>query len=774
VTSGLAAPLVATHAGDGSGRIFVAQQAGQIRIVRAGVPGPTPFLNLGNGGLNRAVTGGERGLLGLAFHPQFSTADAQGEGKFYVYYSASSVLGGNHDSVVSEFRTSPDPDLAEGTSERELLRFRQPFLNHNGGDIHFGPDDGLLYIATGDGGSGGDPQNNAQNLASLLGKILRIDVDGSDSPNGQYGIPAANPFSGQAGARPEIYAYGLRNPYRFSFDNGPTPKTADRLFAGDVGQSRWEEVDLVTRGGNYGWRIREGAHPFNTSDANPGDLIDPIAEYANDATADSVIGGFVYRGTRYPSLEGRYIFGDLTGRMLVLDETEGVFELSDLEVGGGNPPNIIGFGQDETGELYVLTFGAMLAIETRTTSVHGRAFHDHDADGNVDAEDEYLNGWTVELLDEQGQVVDPQQTPDLDLDGNETIDPLTERGWYWFEVAPGVYTVRERVQEGWRQTSPLAPSAQTAFELDVQFAFSIRAGLFENWGGRGEKWLQSTNNGNAWYYITPAGALIEWDRVSGQPLGTLLDGNSVATLDARFHADPGLLVDVVAPTGGYTDQLEDGQQIAGRDFGNLREASIRGRLFHDRNADGDRDANEEYLNGWTVELLGPLGQVSATDETRDIDLNGNGVIDPPTEAGWYEFVGIGQGDFAVNVVPTDGWRRTQPVVLPTAQLAFALDQQLSFFTDGNLWENWGGLGEKWLQAAGDDDRWYYVTPAGELWAWDGVSGRPLGSPLSGTLGATLDSTFYDDPTSLINVGAWIVTLETGQQATDRDFGFLEE
>ena len=363
VADGLASPVVATHANDGSGRMFIAEQGGAIRIIRDGAVDPTLLLNLGAGGLNRIVTGGERGLLGLAFHPDFALSDATGEGKFYVYYSAPATLGGNHDSVVSEFQISTDPDVADSDSERELLRFNQPFSNHNAGDLHFGPDDGLLYISSGDGGAGGDPQNNAQDLSNLLGKILRIDVEGDNGPGGRYGIPASNPFVGQASARAEIYAYGLRNPYRFSFDDGPDdPGLSDRLFVGDVGQGAFEEVNLVTSGGNYGWRIREGAHPFNTNDPDPGDLIDPIAEYANDATVNAVIGGFVYRGSAFPALEGRYIFGDLLGKLFVLDEESTGFVLSELEVEGGNPGSIIGFGEDEAGELYVLTFSQLLSI----------------------------------------------------------------------------------------------------------------------------------------------------------------------------------------------------------------------------------------------------------------------------------------------------------------------------------------------------------------------------------------------------------------------------
>lgn len=366
VTDDLSSPVVATHAGDESGRIFVAQQGGAVRIVQNGQVEANPFLDLGSSGLNRIVSGGERGLLGLAFHPDFETPGSFGEGKFYLYYSAPATFDGDHDSVISEFQVSANPNLADPNSERILLRFNQPFSNHNGGDLHFGPDDGQLYVSSGDGGSGGDPQNNAQNLSSLLGKILRIDVDGNNSSNGQYGIPDSNPFVGQLGAREEIFAYGFRNPFRFSFDDGPTgAASTDRLFAGDVGQSAWEEIDLVTSGGNYGWRIREGQHPFRPNDPNPGNLIDPIAEYPNDQTTDAVIGGFVYRGTRFPQLQGQYLFADLSGKMFGLEQTGDSFSLFELAVQDGNPigQNILAMGQDEAGELYVLTPTSLLAIE---------------------------------------------------------------------------------------------------------------------------------------------------------------------------------------------------------------------------------------------------------------------------------------------------------------------------------------------------------------------------------------------------------------------------
>jgi glucose/arabinose dehydrogenase len=362
MVSDLSAPVVMTHAGDGSGRLFVAEQGGTIRIVDNSSLVAAPFLDI----RDRVLSGGERGLLGLAFHPEYAVSGGEGEGKFYVYYStppASSL--GNHDSIVAEFQVSAaDPNIADPDSERVLLRFVQPFANHNGGDLKFGPDDGFLYISSGDGGSGGDPQNNAQNLRTLLGKILRIDVNSTNAPGGQYGIPASNPFAGQADARPEIFAYGFRNPFRISFDDGPLGAlSTDRLFVGDVGQNAWEEVDLVHAGGNYGWRIREGAHPFNTSDPDPGNLIDPIAEYPHP-TGDAVIGGFVYRGEAFPSLNGQYVFGDLIGRMFTLEETVSGWELSEPNVLGGNPigENILAFGEDEAGELYLMTFDSLERI----------------------------------------------------------------------------------------------------------------------------------------------------------------------------------------------------------------------------------------------------------------------------------------------------------------------------------------------------------------------------------------------------------------------------
>ncbi|MCZ6492022.1 MAG: PQQ-dependent sugar dehydrogenase, partial [Acidobacteria bacterium] len=236
VADGLSSPLYLTSAGDGSGRLFIVEQAGRIRIFADGALLDTPFLDISG----RVRFGGERGLLGLAFHPSYPA-----NGRFFVNYTRDGP--GGPETVVAEFAVSPgDANLALPASEQILLSFRQPFSNHNGGMIAFGPD-GFVYIATGDGGSGGDPQGNGQNLETLLGKILRIDIDMDADSGSLFAVPPDNPFVGNAG-RDEVWAYGLRNPWRFSFD-----RMTGRMFAADVGQNSREEVDVIVKGGNYGW-----------------------------------------------------------------------------------------------------------------------------------------------------------------------------------------------------------------------------------------------------------------------------------------------------------------------------------------------------------------------------------------------------------------------------------------------------------------------------------------------------------------------------------------
>ena len=409
----IVAPVGIENAGDGSDRLFVVDQRGLIYVIENDALLPTPFLDIEARLVLERPNFDERGLLGLAFHPDFGA----GSDKFFVYYSAPRPGGDpndpvnpiDHQSVVAEYSvTGPGSNLADPVSERVLLTFDQPQFNHDAGWLGFGPD-GMLYIATGDGGSsadnnaghtGGDGTQpsgvlgNAQDRTNLLGKILRIDPDGSNGPGGQYGVPADNPFVGEGGGvREEIYAYGLRNPWRASFDDGPGG--TDRFFVADVGQGNVEEVNLVESGGNYGWRIREGTFDFDAT-VNPNPivpLLDPIAEYAHPAAGVglpeiglSVTGGAVYRGALYPDLQGIYLFADWSsgfdppsGTLLGLEEVApDTFDLSVLSVEGGNPfPEYIqGFGRDEGGEVYVATKGTLApsALDPMTNLPTGRIY----------------------------------------------------------------------------------------------------------------------------------------------------------------------------------------------------------------------------------------------------------------------------------------------------------------------------------------------------------------------------------------------------------------
>jgi glucose/arabinose dehydrogenase len=340
--SGFNQPVNIAHAGDGSGRIFVVEKAGVIKLVRNGTVSATPFLDIS--GLVQSA-GGEQGLLGVAFPPGFST-------KQYFYVDYTGLSGVTGDTVVARYPVNVNPDVADPAGGVTILTQAQPFENHNGGHLAFGPD-GFLYVALGDGGSGGDPFNNAQNLAVLLGKILRIDVESGVSP---YTIPTGNPFNS------EVWAYGLRNPWRFSFDRG----TGD-LFIADVGQNQFEEVNFqpaASSGGeNYGWNIMEGMHCFTDPACSQAGLTLPVAEYDHLSGDCSVTGGFVYRGTQYPSLQGIYLYGDFcSGRIWGLRRNGLVWEnqlLLDTTL------NISSFGEDEAGNLYVadMTAGVIYKID---------------------------------------------------------------------------------------------------------------------------------------------------------------------------------------------------------------------------------------------------------------------------------------------------------------------------------------------------------------------------------------------------------------------------
>ncbi len=330
------------NAGDGSDRIFVVERGGSIKVFpnQQNVSTTKIFLNISD----RITSGGETGLLGLAFHP-----DYKNNGYFYVNYTAANPLR----TVISRFQVSAaNPDSADNNSELILLSYDQPYSNHNGGCLAFGPD-GYLYISSGDGGSGGDPLNNAQNITNLLGKIIRIDVNNPQSPL-NYGIPSDNPFvdSTNVNVRKEIFAWGLRNPWRMSFD----PVTG-WLWAADVGQGEWEEIDIIKNGKNYGWRCYEGTHPYNTSGCN-GIYEMPVWEYSHSLGL-SVTGGYVYRGNNVPELRGKYIYGDYVSARVWALEYDGINPVVNtlITTAAGS---ITSFGVDEQNELYLVSFNGKI------------------------------------------------------------------------------------------------------------------------------------------------------------------------------------------------------------------------------------------------------------------------------------------------------------------------------------------------------------------------------------------------------------------------------
>lgn len=341
-------PILLTHAGDGSNRVFVASQLGKVFVFPDDQAASKAELFFDLQERTRyADKENEEGFLGMAFHPKFKE-----NGQFFVYYTTTEAP---HLSVVSRFRVSPNnPNYASRDTEEVLLRIPQPFWNHNGGTICFGPE-GYLYIALGDGGSANDPLGHGQNPATLLGSILRIDVDhrGSETP---YAIPGDNPFVGRGQARGEVWAYGLRNPWRISFD-----RATGALWCADVGQDIWEEINLITRGGNYGWSRREAMHRFRADGAPPSDeFIEPVWEYHHDL-GKSVTGGHVYRGRRLPELAGHYVYADyVTGRIWALKYDVATRKVLANRAIAGNIQPVMSFGEDEAGELYFMTVNGQL------------------------------------------------------------------------------------------------------------------------------------------------------------------------------------------------------------------------------------------------------------------------------------------------------------------------------------------------------------------------------------------------------------------------------
>jgi glucose/arabinose dehydrogenase len=339
-------PLVLTHAGDGSNRVFVSTQQGVLHVFPNDQKAAKTrvFLDIQER-VRYNDKENEEGLLGFVFHPDYKK-----NGEFFLFYTDKKAKLQN---VVSRFRVSKtDPDVADPASEEELLRISHKYWNHDGGTICFGPD-GYLYIAVGDGGLGNDPDENGQNLGTHLGKVLRIDVNNKDEGK-KYAIPKDNPFVDKPGAKPEIYAYGVRNPWRMAFD-----RKTGVFWLADVGQNLFEEIDLVVKGGNYGWNLREGLHPFGAKGVGVRpDLIDPIWEYYHDI-GKSITGGHVYHGERLPELEGHYLYADyVSGRIWALkygDKEKRV--VANHPIKDRSLP-IMSFGEDERGEAYLLTYSA--------------------------------------------------------------------------------------------------------------------------------------------------------------------------------------------------------------------------------------------------------------------------------------------------------------------------------------------------------------------------------------------------------------------------------
>ncbi|MEM7187666.1 MAG: PQQ-dependent sugar dehydrogenase, partial [Bacteroidota bacterium] len=418
--SGFSQPVDIKHAGDD--RLFVVEQGGRIKILNSdGTTNATPFLNIS--GL--IDTGSEKGLLGLTFHPDYAT-----NGYFYVNYTDSSG-----DTQVSRFSVSAgDPDIANANSELQIIGFNQPFPNHNAGSMNFGPD-GYLYIASGDGGSGGDPGNRAQNTELLLGKMLRIDVDNPQGGN-NYGIPNDNPFANDPPNAPEIWSYGLRNPWKFSFDRD----TGD-IWIADVGQGSREEINRAASteaGLNYGWRCYEGNLPFNTTNCpDPSELTFPIAEFPHP-TGGSVTGGYVYRGDTYANMMGYYFAADfITGLIVTVDPDD---NFNNLGTFGGNWSAL---GEDIDGELYIVNYSGNIqrivgeVLGTDDVASSQVTLYPNPTDGQFTIRATNTQLETVEIVDLKGSVLFAENNVQ-----NELLRVSTDA------LASGIYLVRIATETG--------------------------------------------------------------------------------------------------------------------------------------------------------------------------------------------------------------------------------------------------------------------------------------------------------------------------------------
>jgi glucose/arabinose dehydrogenase len=582
--TGLTNPILATNAGDNSDRLFVVEQSGRI-LVREPNGTVSVFLDISAAASNpahrRVQAGGEQGLLGLAFHPDF-----ENNGLFYVHHTRAGLINTND---VVEYRVSAtDPNVANPASERLLLRMPQPFGNHNGGSIAFGPNDGLLYIGKGDGGGGDDPNNNAQNFNTLLGKILRIDVDRDDFPGDatrNYGIPPDNVYVGNPGLD-EIFSIGFRNPYRFSFD-----RDTGLLYVGDVGQDTREEIDTVTGGTNYGWRPFEGsiANPSGGSTQFPGEVaalrniaINPITDLPR-SLAQSITGGYVYRGTAGSLPVGSYLFGDFITGMIFLYQDGVRTTLLDTS------HNISSFGEDEDGELYVVAYGGTV-FQVDSSSSNLPPALTPIADRTIPSSQDTLTV-TLSATDPNSDSITYAATTRslaLEIDtqlglrtdsgnlwqnwGGRNEKWLLGRGTDWYFLLPNgeLYrydqsgqatgTLIADVGDTYHASIDLLYNAQLAHDLDLNRGLQTNAGnLWENWGGRGERWLLGRNG--EWYFILPNGQFFLYDN-SGAATGILL-----ANLGSRYHTNIRLLYEGDQGQALATVQVNGANLTVNRDDG---------------------------------------------------------------------------------------------------------------------------------------------------------------------------------------------------------------